>query len=259
MAGARLAILMLFLGVVSVCGAVPPSLKPASAPPSVRPKSAPRAGVIFLIGGIGGWDVMPTSARLTFQAAGVPHEVRDFIWTHGWGKLFRDLQDFRHMERKAEELAHEIRQVHETEPERPIFLLAKSGGTGLALRAAELLPEKTIERIVLLAAAVSPDYDLSRALRATRGQIVSFYSPLDQFILNWGTRNFGTIDRHYGPGAGLHGFRRPHDLSPENRALYDRLVQVPWTPRFMWEGYYGGHAANSFPVFLAAEVVPWLK
>ena len=87
----------------------------------------------------------------------------------GWS---RALQDQRHLQTKAAELARLIRRLQTDYPGRPIYILAKSGGTGLALRAAELLPERTLERIILLSAAVSPDYDLRPALRSTRREIV---------------------------------------------------------------------------------------
>ena len=54
---------------------------------------------------------------------------------------------------KAEELADYIRRLRAEDPNRPIYIVAKSGGTGLALLAAELLPANALERIVLLSAA----------------------------------------------------------------------------------------------------------
>lgn len=220
--------------------------------------SVPPATVI-VVGGVGGWDILPHSARLTLPLAGLPHDVREFVWTHGIGQVLKDLQDFRYLEEKADELAAEILLLKSRHPQRRIYLLAKSGGTGLALRAAEHLPPETLERIVLLAAAVSPTYDLRPALRATRLEIVSFYSPLDQLILNLGTRQFGTIDRHYGPSAGLKGFTVPRDLDDADRELYERLIQIAWNPRMMRTGYFGGHESSGMPGFLATEILPWLK
>jgi hypothetical protein len=216
-------------------------------------------GVIFVVGGIGGWDPLPRSAELVFPRLGVPHKVCDFIWTHGWGQLFRDLQDTPHVARKAAELAALIAEFKACEPDRPVYLLAKSGGAGLALLAAERLPPGTLERIILLSAAVSPGYDLCGALRATRGEIVSFYSRHDRVILGWGTSRFGTIDRVRGPGAGLTGFVPPPDLDEEERGLYRRLVQIHWKPSMLLQGYAGMHSLNSFPLFLAVQVAPWLR
>ena len=216
-------------------------------------------GIVIVIGGVGGLDVLGWSAQRALPRAGLKHQVREFVWTHGWGQLFKDLQDHRHLESKAEELARLVRRLQTQYPGLPIYFLAKSGGTGLALRAAELLPERSLERIILLSAAVSPDYDLRQALRTTRREIVSYHSPFDQIILNLGTRQFGTMDRVYGPSAGLNGFREPAENGDEGRALYRRLVQVPWQPRMLTQFHAGGHGPNSFPAFLQAEVVPWLR
>ena len=45
-----------------------------------------------------------------------------------------------------------------------VYLVAKSGGAGVVVKALELIEEKQVERAILLAPALSPDYDLSRAL-----------------------------------------------------------------------------------------------
>jgi hypothetical protein len=223
-----------------------------------RPESGKR-GVVFVVGGIGGFDILGKSAQLALPRAGVPHEIRDFVWTHGWGRLFKDLQDTRHLLAKAEVLAEQIKRIKADDPDRPVYLVGKSGGTGLVLAAAEQLPPRTLERIILLSAAVSPTYDLRGALQATRGEIVSFYSRYDSFILGWGTSQFGTVDRVYGPSAGLRRFKVPADLNCHDRALYERLVEVPWNPRMLCEGHTGMHFGTSLPTFLGKEVAPWLK
>jgi hypothetical protein len=234
------------------------SASPAWAQPQGAAGPAPRRGLVILVGGIGGYDSLQLSAPLVLRRAGVNHDLYNFVWTHGVGRPLRDLQDTEHVVRKAGELAALLRRQKEADPNRPLYLIAKSGGAGLALLAAGQLPPGTLERIVLLSAAVAPGYDLRPALRATRGEVVSFYSMNDQFVLHWGTCTFGTIDRRYGPAAGLSGFTVPADLSEHDRALYGRLVQLPWRPRMFLEGYAGNHAGTSAPAFLAVEVAPWL-
>jgi pimeloyl-ACP methyl ester carboxylesterase len=214
---------------------------------------------VFVVGGVGGFDVVGKAAQWALPRAGVRHEIRDFVWTHGWGQLLKDLQDTRHLLHKADQLAAAVLQVKAQDPEQPVYLVGKSGGTALVLAAAERLPPQTLERIILLSAAVSPAFDLTPALRATRWEIVSFYSRYDQLILGWGTRQFGTADRFYGPSAGLHGFVLPSDLSEADRACYQRLVQIPWNPAMMLYGHPGLHVGTSMPAFLAKNVAPWLK
>jgi hypothetical protein len=229
-------------------------------PPAARaqtPEAPP--GTVFVVGGIGGWDPTGRNAKLVFPAAGVRHRVHDFIWTHGLGQSFRDLMDTAHLAKKAEELAALILQTREAAPDRPIYLIAKSGGVGLALLATERLPPNTLERAILLSAAVKPDYDLCPALRATRRELVSYYSNRDRLVLGWGTRTFGTADREYCAGAGKVGFRYPADLDDEGKALYQRVVQVPWRPSMLLQGYLGGHSRNSYPLFVYTHIAPWLR
>jgi pimeloyl-ACP methyl ester carboxylesterase len=220
---------------------------------------APKAGVVFVVGGVGGMDLIGRSCEWTLPQCGVPHEVRDFVWTHGWGRILKDLQDAEYLTKKADELAAEVRRVKEADPDRPVYLVGKSGGAGLVLLAAERLPPQTLERIVLLSAAVAPTYDLRPAFRATKHEIVAYHSPRDGFILGWGTGQFGTIDRLHGPSAGLNGFRIPDNLSEDERTDYDRLIQVAWRPEMILEGNAGGHCGTSLPAFVSTEVAPWLK
>jgi hypothetical protein len=231
--------------------------------PVVSPRNGPpptaSGGVVFVVDGVGGFQLFCASVRWSLPRAGVHHEVREFNWSHGFGQLLKDLQDTRHLLRKAEELAAEIRRVKAERPDDPVFVVAKSGGTGPALAAVEQLPPATLERLVLVSSALSPGYDLRQALRATRREVVSFSSPVDQLVLGLGTRQFGTIDRVYGPSAGLHGFQVPPNLPPEERALYDRLVQVRWRAGMILQGNHGGHAGTSTPAFVAREIAPWLR
>lgn len=188
------------------------------------------------------------------------HEVRDFVWTHGWGKMFKDLQDAPYLASQANRLAEEVRQAKLAEPDRPIYLVGRSGGAGLVLLAAAQLPPATLERIILLSAAVSPTCDLRPALRATRHELVSFYSSFDWFVLGWGTTKFGTADRVHGPSAGLAGFVRPDDLDAEGQELYKRLFQIRWVPSMLTEGFDGGHVfGTSTPAFVTKELAPWLR
>jgi pimeloyl-ACP methyl ester carboxylesterase len=226
---------------------------------SQPPRPPMKKGLVILVGGVGGVDFFLNAAEWALPHAGVPHEVVEFDWTHGFGKVFKDLQDTQHCLRKAKELAAYVTKVNAGDPRRPIYLVGKSGGAGIVLAAVEQLPPMTVERIILLSAAVSPDFDLRLALRATRREIISFNSSYDRLILGWGTTEFGTIDRFYGPSAGLKNFVIPQKLDSEDRLLYERLVQLSWNPHMILHGHTGGHFGTSMPLFLEKEVAPWLK
>lgn len=245
-----LAALFLLIGSVNVRA-------DSSAVSPARPQA--KKGIVFVIGGVGGYDPLPLTAQLCFPQAGVEHEIRSYFWNHGIGMILKDLQDTRHYMRKADELAELILAEKRLQPDRPIYIVANSGGTGLALFTAERLPPATLERIVLLTAAVSPQYDLRPALRATRGEVVSYYSYLDRFILGWGTWQFGTADRFYVTSAGCTGFTIPGNLAPADQQLYKRLVQIPWQPRMLLLGHSGLHSTVHSPAFLMSEVAGWLR
>jgi pimeloyl-ACP methyl ester carboxylesterase len=156
---------------------------------------------------------------------------------------------------KAAALAREVEQYHAAYPAAPVFLVGKSGGTAIVVKALEHLPDDSVEAAVLLSSALSPGYDLTRALRAVRRELVHFWSPLDVFILGAGTFLFGTIDRAHSVSAGLVGFRAPRGAAPE----YRKLRQVRWRPGMAPTGYMGGHAGPDCPAFLRAYVVPLLR
>lgn len=217
-------------------------------------------GLVILVEGIGGIDVMPMSADASFRKAGLPHAVHHFNWTHGVGQFLRDLQDTQHILKKADELAALIKDHRARHPDRPIYVVGRSGGTGLVLYALQKLPPASVERVILLSPAVAPNFDLRPALSATRREIVSFHSRNDRLILGLGTSQFGTIDRYYGNSAGLAGFTLPERIDEQDRAMYMRLIQVPFTPRMLREGVStGSHLSTSLPWFLSSEVVPWLR
>jgi pimeloyl-ACP methyl ester carboxylesterase len=212
--------------------------------------------VVFLVGGIGRLILLGPSARFALPRAGVEYELRDFRWQHEKGGELRDLQDEPYLLQKSADLAHAICTIRSCQPNRPVYLIGHSAGCAVVVHAAELLPAQSVQRIIMLSPALSPSYDLTKALRATKREIVSFNSRLDPTLRC--TMLFGTADRFYCVAAGVHGFTQPADLDDEGQHCYERLVQIPWTWKRLLELQGPWHNSPTFPLYLGRQVVPWL-
>jgi hypothetical protein len=223
--------------------------------PSEPAGSTPEA-IVYVADGIGGFDLCVHGLRRALRREGLAgHEVRAVGWGHGWGRWYRDLTDVPWHAARAEALAADVRAALASHPGVPVYLVGKSGGTGIVARALAGLPAGSVERAVLLSSALSPAYDLTAALGAVRREVVAFSSPLDVFFLGAGTEVFRTIDRVRTPAAGLVGFRMPPGADP---AAYAKLRQVRWTPRLIGAAHLGGHLGADNPRFLRRVVVPLL-
>ena len=223
------------------------------------PPESERSGIILVADGIGGLDLCGTGLIHVAAKSRLPHHVQLVSWGHGFGHWHRDLTDVENHELQAANIVREVQEFRERKPLAPIFLVGKSGGTGVVVKALESLPERSVESTVLLSSALSPTYNLSLALQAVRSHIISFWSPLDVFILGAGTRIFGTIDRKRAVSAGLVGFQVPDGLDETARSLYQKLHQIRWSPTMASTGYLGGHVGPDNPAFLRKYVLPLLR
>lgn len=212
-------------------------------------------GVVYLVDGVGGFGFAPKVIESALADAGVPHEVRNFYWSHGFGRWHADLTDDENLRRKASELADSIMDLR-ARGGRPVYVVAKSGGTAIALAALAQLPAESVERVVLLSSAVSPEYDLMPALRAVRIDLVSFWSPKDKLILGLGTSIFGTADGLMGESAGLVGFKIPECSSAVDLLQYRKLRQIEWDESMRKTYNFGTHIGTSMPLFVRYYVAP---
>jgi pimeloyl-ACP methyl ester carboxylesterase len=225
------------------------------APPEV---SGEGWGLVLVADGVGGLDLSGTALRHVMGAQKLPFLVKVVPWGHGFGRWWSDLSDEANRDVHAGRVAEEVRAFRQEHPEAPVYLVGKSGGTGVVVKALEQLPPAVVDRAVLIAPALSPTYDLTRALRSV-GSLVVFWSPLDLIILGAGTRIFGTSDRLKTVSAGLVSFQTPGDSPDEDRdAQYTKLIQVKWRPEMARTGYFGGHVGPDLPAFLRKYVVPLL-
>lgn len=216
-------------------------------------------GLVLAADGCGGLDLCAVGLRYVMGALAVPRSVRIVRWGHGFGRWYKDLSDASHLDAQAALLAHEVEAFRSGHPGEPVYLVGKSGGTAVVVKALERLAEGTVEAAVLLSSALSPEYDLTRALQAVRGEITAFWSPFDVFVLGAGTFLFGTIDRKHSVSAGLVRFRPPSAPDPAQAAAYAKLRQIRWRPAMAPTGYLGGHIGPDCPAFLREYVVPLLS
>jgi hypothetical protein len=213
--------------------------------------------VIFTIDGVGGFNLATTAMMLAFKIAGLPHKIEQLYWSHGFGRWLIDLQDKEHIEEKACELAERIKAKYQSGMD--VYIVAKSAGCAIALKALSLVPAESVRKVVLLAPAVSPDYRLTPALRAVKEKLFAFWSPNDAFILGLGTTLFGTADGAYSKSAGMIGFNTPPSADGETTSSYKKLHQIKWQPSMLMTLNFGDHQGSVMVPFLHNHVVPLLK
>jgi pimeloyl-ACP methyl ester carboxylesterase len=194
---------------------------------------------------------------------GVQGQIRVFNWGLPFpGGYLANLTRIDRNRRRAKDIAQEIVNYQDAFPGRSVHLVAQSGGAGLAVFAAEAMPEgRLLDGIVLLGGAISPTYNLASALRKTKKGLLNSHSERDHFVLRWGTRLFGTTDRQFTPACGCVGFETPATLTPDERQLYQqKLRQLPWCEDMADQcQHWGGHLSSGGESFLANHIAPWIK
>jgi|SRR5579875_882690 len=237
----------------------PPTGVPAGVSVPTPPlRNSAVQGVVYVVDGAGGFEATSQTIRDTVAEVKMPLEVRSFRWTHGYCRILADQIHASHMRRAGQKLADLLLSCQQEAPDRPIYLVGHSAGCGVVLLAAETLPPNTLERIVLLAPAVSSKRDLRGALRSSRQGMDVFISSYDWCCLGLGILLAGTTDRCWlTRAAGKVGFQ-PCVYGPQDEALYAKLRQYPWDPSLKWTGHKGGHYGSYQPGFLRAFVLPLL-
>jgi pimeloyl-ACP methyl ester carboxylesterase len=215
-------------------------------------------GVVFVADGAGGFHGTSDALRRVLAEEGVPLAVEAVDWSHGYGRIVADQTDVCHTRAEGLRLAGRIAAYRQACPHGAVYLVGHSAGSAVVLAAAELLPAGTVDRVVLMAASVSEDYDLRPALIAARDGIDNFASDHDDFYLGLGIAVFGTADRRWTAAAGRVGFR-PVGCTPQDTALYQKLHEHPWQPCLAWTGNTGGHSGAYQPGYLRAFVLPLLR
>lgn len=214
-----------------------------------------KAGVVFVADGAGNFQNASFHVRKVVEASKEPLDVVTFEWSHGHYRVVADQVDYAHARAEGYRLASTILRFRQDHPDVPVYLLGHSAGAMVVIVALELLPENSVERVVLFSAAVSATFDILPALRAVKCGLHNFYSRADNGYLGVAVGILGTSDRQWGPSSGRYGFRTS-PRSPENAHLLDKLHQRPWKPFDCRLGNFGGHYGNYQPDFVRKHVLP---
>ncbi|GJM23694.1 MAG: hypothetical protein DHS20C16_01090 [Phycisphaerae bacterium] len=206
--------------------------------------------------GVEGGPLALSEARRAIRDGGVESRIR----THDYGRpfgLFANLMAYDSNRDAAANIATQIVEYRVKHPSTPIDLVGYSGGGGMAVMVAEALPEDVrLRNVVLCQPAISPDYNLSKALRRVDGKLVNMYAPNDWFMLGLGTSLFGTMDRQYVEAAGKNGFTEP--LVLDDPELAEHFLQQKWTPDLIMKGHGGMHTGILSYGWNRETVAPWV-
>ena len=215
-------------------------------------------GEVILIPGIAGHVSQLRGVRQGLREAGLARDIDVFSWGTSPVWAMWNLMDLPANRKRAEAIAAQLVAFRREHPTEPLTLVGFSGGGGLAILCAEILPDGfMLDRIILVAGAISQDYDLSKVLCHCEHGLINFYSERDG-IVGLGTAVFGTIDRKKILSAGHSGF-----VDEDGRLRrQEKLVQIPWSPTWTQYGHYGGHLGYLSPRWaqhiLAVQVEPSL-
>ncbi|MBI4579913.1 MAG: alpha/beta fold hydrolase [Planctomycetes bacterium] len=216
-------------------------------------------GYTVILPGIEGASYLNRNVAKGLISGGWPGAVEVYDWTAGTILLFPvNLRALDRNKHEAAKVARKIMDYQDRHPDQPVHIIGHSGGGGVALLALEALPpERQITSALLLAPAVSPDYDLRRALRRTQHGVWNFYSRHDVGFLKAGTTLMGTIDGRHTSAAGAVGFQMPWGLDDADRRLYShKLRQQPYSRKMADSGNTGGHTGWANRQFVSEWLCP---
>jgi hypothetical protein len=203
--------------------------------------------------GVSGPSIVDHTLREGLRAGGFDGPFEIYDWTCGDPGIPALHARVRN-EEQAQIVADLLTRQYRGHPGQPIYLVCHSGGSGPATWALERLPaDVKVASFVMLAPALSPTYDLSKALARVTGAAYCFYSERDDLVLGTGTKMFGTIDGQRVDAAGRVGFRRPEGA---DAAAYAKLIHKPYDSAWARYGHVGGHIGCMGTPFVEAIVAP---
>jgi pimeloyl-ACP methyl ester carboxylesterase len=203
--------------------------------------------------GIGGHLPLDDHLIHGLQDGEVPGWLEMYDWTGKDRGLIALLQERRHDEQSTH-VAAMIAEKAKAWPGLHITLTCHSAGCGIAVWALEKLPDDVvIDDLVMMQSALSPDYDLSKALRHVK-RAYALNSELD-IVLSHGTSTAGTVDGVRTEAAGFGGYKMPAGADAKQ---YEKLTQFQYQDGWMRFDDIGDHIGPMtyrFARFMTAALI----
>lgn len=201
-------------------------------------------GRTYYIDGAGNWGFGVSDIIRGLRAAGYRGRIINYRWSPTFNPALDQTVGRPVARQRGLDLGREITAFLRDAPDRQVNIIALSAGTGVAIWACEALtPPAKVHNVILLGSSLSSTYDVTAALRNMSGKIYVYHSRADM-ILDGPVRTLGTIDGQIGvDAAGLVGLRPP-------KGMEDRVVNVPWNPRYERYGWTGSHTDGTSAPFV---------
>lgn len=210
---------------------------------------------LIYVPGIGGFGYEDRMWLKGLKIGGYSGKTEVWNWTERLGPISA-LWSHGRQRAQARLIADRIRKLRSESPAKQLVLVGHSAGTGLVIMALEdLPPDSQVDEVVLLAPALSRNYDLTRALQRVHGHLDVFCSERDTLVLAVGTFLFGTVDGVHGEAAGHCGFVKPRGASD---GAYEKLSAYPYSNDRRLCGDDGGHDGTLTAGVAAALIDPLL-
>jgi hypothetical protein len=231
---------------------------PDARQPFMTPERLARGYTIVVVG-VNGDNFLSAGLARGLVEGGYPGAVDVVDWTTGhWPLFLYHLRAGSLHRAGAQSIADKIADYRERYPGREVNVVGFSAGAVVAAEAVGgLAAGQEVDRVIFLAGAMSPLYDLRPVFARARLGVWSYYQPQDVVALWTGTLLAGTADGQHIVSAGAVGFWPRPGASESERQLYrDKLVQVPYRLEMAADGNLGGHFQCVGRKFVAQWIAP---
>jgi len=212
-----------------------------------------RFGRTYYIDGAGNWGYGVAEVHEGLRKAGYQGTIINYRWSPTFNPALDQTVGRPIARLKGVDLGKEISRYLRKYPDNQVNIICLSAGTGVGVWACENIePPAKLHSLIMLGSSLASDYDMTATLKNIEGGVYVYYSHADM-ILQGPVRTLGTIDGKLGvDSAGLVGLR-------PRGAKTDKIVNIPWSPRYERWGWTGAHTdATSAPfvrAWLARHIV----